>query len=112
MSTGNWFFLRRIDLLEEEQLSLLAECLISIKDGIQETSQRIAINGKQVNLNKNARIFMSIDNLAQAELPARLVGQLRPVWVAAPDRSALLTIYLQSKCVSNAEVGRIMKFLG
>ena len=54
---------------------------------------------------------MSIDNLAQAELPARLVGQLRPVWVAAPDRSALLSIYLQSKCVSNAEVGRIMKFL-
>ena len=35
ISTGSWLFLRRVDRLAEEQLALVAECMISVAEALR-----------------------------------------------------------------------------
>lgn len=76
--------------------------MITIADGLKEQSPKIHLNGLQLNLNKNVRIFMSVESLAHQEFPARLMSQFRPIWVVPPNKSLLLSIYIQSKGLTNA----------
>lgn len=54
---------------------------------------------------------MTISSLKDGEIPARLVQLMRPLWIAPPNKRVLLSAYLQSKCVVNAETGKLLKFL-
>ena len=85
--------------------------MMIVNEGLEQQAQKVAINGLQNNLNKNIKIFMTISSLKDCEIPARLVQLMRPLWISPPNKRVLLSAYLQSKCVVNAETGKLLKFL-
>lgn len=60
MSSGSWLLLRRIDLLGEEDMALIAECISMVNEGLQQQVAKVSLNGVQLTLNKNARIFLTM----------------------------------------------------
>lgn len=73
LSSGSWLLLRRIDHMGEQDLALIAECISMVSEGLQQQVARVALNGLQLPLNRNARVFMTIETLGGSEMPARMV---------------------------------------
>lgn len=87
---GNWLLLQRVDLLEDCELRLIAECLSAMQEALKQQSSRLTLSGQSTLLNRNCRVLLSVAGLAGSELPGRLCAFVRPVWVAQPKRRLLL----------------------
>ena len=98
--------------LKEDQLSAISQQIQIIQDGIKERTPTVSLLGRNVDVDFNAGIFVTLNPAGKgyggrSNLPDNLKALFRPVAMGRPDNDLIAEVYLYSEgFVQGKELGR------
>jgi dynein heavy chain 2 len=106
---GAWGCFDEFNRLEAEVLSAVSQQIQTIQAALKERSTSLKLLGKQIDVNKNSGIFVTLNPagkgyLGRSELPDNLKQLFRSVAMAAPDNALIAEVILYSEGYKHAKV--------
>lgn len=112
VKSGAWGCFDEFNRLKEDQLSAISQQIQVIQDAIKEKTSNIKILGRNVDVDFNAGIFVTLNPAGKgyggrSNLPDNLKALFRPVAMGRPDNDLIAEVYLYSEgFVADKSFGR------
>ena len=102
---GAWGCFDEFNRLEERMLSAVSQQILSIQTGLREKQNKIDLMGKEVKLNFNMGIFVTMNPgyAGRSNLPENLKQLFRQMAMVKPDRELIAQVMLYSQGYRTAE---------
>ncbi|VDD87207.1 unnamed protein product [Enterobius vermicularis] len=105
---GAWGCLDEFNRLQKAVLSAVSTQIQAIQDAIRTQNGKCILNGKEVAVNVNSAIFITMNPVSKGyggrqELPNNLKQLFRPVVMTAPDHQMIVEMLLYSKGFKDAD---------
>lgn len=102
---GAWGCFDEFNRLEERMLSAVSQQILSIQTGLREKQAKIDLMGKEVKLNSNMGIFVTMNPgyAGRSNLPENLKQLFRQMAMVKPDRELIAQVMLYSQGYRTAE---------
>ena len=102
VKSGAWGCFDEFNRLKEDQLSAISQQIQVIQDAIKEKTSRIKLLNRNVEVNFNAGIFVTLNPAGKgyggrSNLPDNLKALFRPVAMGRPDNELIAEVYLYSE---------------
>lgn len=102
---GAWGCFDEFNRLEERILSAVSQQILLIQNGLIQEAKQIELIGKNVKLNKDIGIFVTMNPgyAGRSNLPDNLKQLFRAMAMVAPDRDLIAQVMLYSQGITTAE---------
>lgn len=102
---GAWGCFDEFNRLEERMLSAVSQQILTIQTGLREKQTKIDLMGKEVKLNSNMGIFVTMNPgyAGRSNLPENLKQLFRQMAMVKPDRELIAQVMLYSQGYRTAE---------
>ena len=102
---GAWGCFDEFNRLEERMLSAVSQQILTIQTGLREKSNNIYLMGKDVKLNQQMGIFVTMNPgyAGRSNLPENLKQLFRQMAMVKPDRELIAQVMLYSQGYRSAE---------
>jgi len=102
---GAWGCFDEFNRLEERMLSAVSQQILTIQTGLREQSNKIELLGRDVKLNSQMGIFVTMNPgyAGRSQLPENLKQLFRQIAMVKPDRELIAQVMLYSQGYKSAE---------
>ncbi|GMH82520.1 hypothetical protein TrST_g11065 [Triparma strigata] len=102
VKSGAWGCFDEFNRLKEDQLSAISQQIQVIQDAIKEETRNIKLLGRNVSVDFNAGIFVTLNPAGKgyggrSNLPDNLKALFRPIAMGRPDNELIAEVYLYSE---------------